>query len=60
MKQHIKKVKCQCNLACGNKARVHWEFLQYEIRKFSIELSKNKTKLSAKNYHVLKLGQSVN
>ena len=29
----------------GNKARVQSEFLKYEIRKFSIEFSKNKAKL---------------
>ena len=45
MKQHINEVKSQFNPAFGNKARVMWEFLKYEIRKFSIEFSKNTTKL---------------
>ena len=45
MKQHINKVKCQFNPAFGNKAYVQWEFLKYEIWKFSTEFSKNKVKL---------------
>ena len=45
MKRYINKVKSQFNPAFGNKAHVQWEFLKYEIQKFSIEFSKNKTKL---------------
>ena len=45
MKQHISEVKSQFNPAFGNKAHVQWEFLKYEIRKFTIEFSKNKAKL---------------
>ena len=45
MKQHINEVKSQLNPAFKNKAHVQWEFLKYEIRKFSIEFSKNKAKL---------------
>ena len=45
MKQHINEVKSQFNPAFKNKAHVQWEFLKYEIRKFSIEFSKNKAKL---------------
>ena len=44
-KQHINKVKSQFNPAFGNKAHVQWEFLKYEIQKFSVEFSKNKAKL---------------
>ena len=36
MKQHIKKVNYQHNLAFGNKVRVHWTFLKYEIQIFSV------------------------
>ena len=44
-KQHMNKVKSQFNPAFGNKANVPWEFLKYEIRKFSMEFSKNKAQL---------------
>ena len=45
MKQHISEVKSQFYPAFGNKAHVQWEFLKYEIRKFTIEFSKKKAKL---------------
>ena len=45
MKQHISEVKSQFNPAFPSKAHVQWEFLKYEIRKFTIEFSKNKAKL---------------
>ena len=45
MKQHISEVKIQFNPAFGNKAHLQWEFLKYEIWKFTIEFSKNKAKL---------------
>ena len=45
MKQHISEVKAQFNPAFRNKAHVQWEFWKYEIRKFTIEFSKNKAKL---------------
>ena len=46
MKQYISEVKTQFNPAFGNKAHhVQWEFLKYEIPKFTIEFSKNKAKL---------------
>ena len=45
MKQHISYVKSEFNSAFGNKAHVQWEFLKYEIWKFTIEFSKNKAKL---------------
>ena len=55
MKQHIAKVKSQFSPAFGNKAHVQWEFLKYEIRKFSIELSKNKAKLRHKKLSCLEV-----
>ena len=45
MKQYIREVKSQFNPAFGNKAHVQWEFLKYQIGKFTIEFSKNKSKL---------------
>ena len=45
MKQHISEVKSQFNPAFPSKAHGQWEFLKYEIRKFTIEFSKNKAKL---------------
>ena len=45
MKQHISEVKSYFNPGFGNKAHVQWEFLKYEIGKFTIEFSKNKAKL---------------
>ena len=45
MKQHISEVKSQFYPAFENKAHVQWEFLKYEIRKFTIEFSKKKAKL---------------
>ena len=45
MKQHISEVKIQFDPAFGNKAHLQWEFLKYEIWKFTIEFSKNKAKL---------------
>ena len=44
MKQYISEVKSQFNPAFGNKPHVQWEFLKYEIPKFTIEFSKNKAK----------------
>ena len=55
MKQHKSKVKSQFNLAFGNKARAQSDFLKYEIRKFSIEFSKNKAKLRRKKLSRLKV-----
>ena len=55
MKQHINKVKNQFNPALGNKFHVHWEFLKYEIRKFSTEFSKNKAKLRHEKSSLLKV-----
>ena len=55
MKQHINKVKNQFNPALGNKFHVHWEFLKYEIRKFSTEFSKNKAKLRHEKPSLLKV-----
>ena len=45
MKQHVNKGKSQFSPAFEIKARVQWKLLKYEIRKFSIEFSKNKAKL---------------
>ena len=47
MKQHISEVKSHFNPTFGNKAHVQWEFLKYEIRKLSIEFSKNEAKLKS-------------
>ena len=55
MKQHINKVKSQFNPAFKNKAHVQQEFLKYEIRKFSIEFSKNKAKLRRKKLSCLEV-----
>ena len=45
MKQYIRKVRSHFNPVSWKKVHVHWEFLKYEIRKFTIESSKNKAKL---------------
>ena len=55
MKQHINEVKNQFSPAFGNKARVRWEFLKYEIRKFSIQFSKNKAKLRREKLTLLEV-----
>ena len=39
-------LECAFNFAFRNTDHDQWEFLKYEIQKFSIEFSKNKTKLS--------------
>ena len=59
MKQHISEVKSQFNPAFGNKAHVQWEFLKYEIRKFTIEFSKNKAKLKREKLSRLKVKQKL-
>ena len=56
MKQYISEVKSQFSPAFGNKAHhVQWEFLKYEIRKFTIEFSKNKAKLKCEKLSCLKV-----
>ena len=55
MKQHISEVKSQFNPAFGNKAHVQLEFFKYEIRKFTIEFSKNKAKLKREKLSEVKL-----
>ena len=55
MKQHINKIKNQFNPALENKFHVQWEFLKYEIWKFSIEFSKNKAKLRHEKSSLLKV-----
>ena len=55
MKQHISEVKSQFNPVFGNKAHIQWEFLKYEIRKFTIEVSKNRAKLKCEKLSCLKV-----
>ena len=51
----MNKVKSQFNPAFGNKANVPWEFLKYEIRKFSMEFSKNKAQLRREKLSLLEV-----
>ena len=55
IKQYISEVKSQFNPAFGNKADVQWEFLKYEIRKFTIEFLKNITKLKCQKSSCLEV-----
>ena len=55
IRQHISEVKSQFNAAVGNKAYVQWEFLKYEIRKFTIKFSKNKAKLKREKLSLLEV-----
>ena len=55
MKQYISEVKSQFNPAFGNKPHVQWEFLKYEIPKFTIEFSKNKAKLKREKLSCLEV-----
>ena len=45
IKQHINEVTSQFDTAFESKPHAQWEFLKYEIQKFSAEFSKNKAKL---------------
>ena len=55
MKQHISEVNSQFKPAFEKEAHVQWEFLKYEIRKFTIEFSKNKANLKRKKLSRLKV-----
>ena len=48
MKEHIKYVKTSLYLNFDNNEHSKWEFLKYEIQKFTVEYSKNKAKLGRK------------
>ena len=45
LKEHIKHVKTSFHSNVENNEHFKWEFLKYEIRKFTIGYSKNKAKL---------------
>ena len=45
LKEHVKHVKISFHSNFENNERYKWEFLKYEIQKFSIGYSKNKLKL---------------
>ena len=49
MKQNIQNVKHQFDPLFKEKPQVQWEFLKYEIRKFSIAFSKKKSKEKREN-----------
>ena len=53
MKQHIQNVKHQFDPLFKEKPQVQWEFLKYEIRKFSIAFSKKKSKEKRENLALL-------
>ena len=55
IKPYISEVKSQFNPAFENKADVQWEFLKYEIRKFTIEFLKNITKLKCQKSSCLEV-----
>ena len=49
MKEHIQNVKHQFDPIFKEKPQVQWEFLKYEIRKFSKAFSKKKSKEKREN-----------
>ena len=55
MKEHMQNVKQQFDPIFKEKPQAQWEFLNYEIRKFSMAFSKKKSKdKKVKNWQVLK------
>ena len=53
MKEHAQNVKHQFDPIFKEKPQAQWEFLKYEIRKFSIAFSKKKSKEKRENLECL-------
>ena len=60
MKQHIQNVKHQFDPLFKEKPQVQWEFLKYEIRKFSIAFSKMKSKEKREKGKLREFEQNLN